>query len=356
MTVVMRRTVIVQGGLAFATRRAAAARDGENGLQIMTTTQLASRLAGGFLHQVTGEELEFVVASALHAGGFEDIETVRHLPGMTRAVARTLRVAWNADIRLAHAPDGNVRIRDLARLENRVRGFLAGGARLPTDLRDEARARMQWAPSVLGPVTIMGVHYIEPVWRPLIHDFCAMAPVVWTAPAPDMDPAHARLELAKRYLHIFGPATAASFARWAGIGGGEAKSAFAALADTLAPASRPIGDAWILASDEEWFRARPRPAAPVRLLPSGDAYYLLWGADREILVPDAKRRGELWTTRVWPGALLVKGEVVGTWRRSASDVSIDVWRRLSPSEQEVVEAEAISLPLGLMSLMTVRWR
>ena len=190
----MRRTIIVQGRLAFAAHRAAAARDGENGLQIMTVTQLAARLAGGFLHQVTGEELEFAVARALDAGGFEDIETVRHLPGMTRAVARTLRAAWNADFRLADAPDGQARIRDLALLENRVRDFLPGGARLPTALRDEARVRMQWAPTLLGPVSIAGVHFIEPVWRSLIHELCAMAPVVWAAP-PGADTAWFRGEV-----------------------------------------------------------------------------------------------------------------------------------------------------------------
>jgi hypothetical protein len=141
----MRRAVIVQGGLAFATRRAAAARDGENGLQIMTATQLAASLAGGFLHQVTGEELEFLVARALEAGGFEEIETVRRLPGMTRAVARTLRAAWNADTRLADAPDSQARIRDLALLENHVRDFLSDGARLPTVLRDEARVNAMCA-------------------------------------------------------------------------------------------------------------------------------------------------------------------------------------------------------------------
>jgi len=182
----MRKTVIVQGRLAFAAHRAAAARAGENGLQIMTVTQLAARLAGGFLHQVTGEELEFAVARALDAGGFEDIETVRHFPGMIRAVARTLRAAWNADFRLANAPDDHARMRDLARIENRVRDFLPGGARLPAALRDEARARMQSAPTLLGPLSIAGVHFIEPVWRSLIPELCAMAPVVWIAP-PDAD-------------------------------------------------------------------------------------------------------------------------------------------------------------------------
>ncbi|MBI5113385.1 MAG: PD-(D/E)XK nuclease family protein [Rhodovulum sp.] len=176
------RTVIIQGRLAFAARRAAAAHAGDNGLQIRTVPQLAARLAGGFLHQVTGEELEFAVARALDAGGFEDIETVRHLPGMTRAVARTLRAAWNADFRLADARDGQARMRDLALLEDRVRDFLPAGARLPAALRDEARARMQWASTLLGPLSISGVHFIEPVWRSLIHELCATAPVVWTAP------------------------------------------------------------------------------------------------------------------------------------------------------------------------------
>jgi hypothetical protein len=97
---------------------------------------------------------------------------------MTRAVARTLRAAWNADIRLANAPTRQARIRDLALLEDRVRGFLSGGGRLPIALRDEARARMQWASVPLGPVSITGVHFIERVWRSLILDLCALAPVI----------------------------------------------------------------------------------------------------------------------------------------------------------------------------------
>jgi hypothetical protein len=40
-------------------------------------------------------------------------------------------------------------------------------------------------------------------------------------------------------------------------------------------------------------------------------------------VPDVKRRAELWTSRVWPGALLVSGDIVGVWRRSAKEISID---------------------------------
>ncbi|HJQ50100.1 MAG TPA: crosslink repair DNA glycosylase YcaQ family protein, partial [Gaiellaceae bacterium] len=91
-------------------------------------------------------------------------------------------------------------------------------------------------------------------------------------------------------------------------------------------------------------------------LPSGDTYYLLHGVDRELLVPDARRRGELWTPRVWPGAVLVAGEVAGTWRRDQGKVTIEPWRRLSRAERDAVEAEAASLPLpGVQDAITVRW-
>ena len=101
-----------------------------------------------------------------------------------------------------------------------------------------------------------------------------------------------------------------------GYGLPRGRAAFDALGKSLAPVRTPIGEAWILTRDEPTFRAACAPVAPARLLPSGDAYFLLQGADRELLVPDADRRGELWTSRVWPGGLLVEGEIVGTWRRA----------------------------------------
>ncbi len=99
-----------------------------------------------------------------------------------------------------------------------------------------------------------------------------------------------------------------------------------------------------------------RPAAAARLLPGGDTYYLLQGADRELLVPDAAQRAALWTSRVWPGAVLVGGEIVGTWRRANADVTVQSWRRLTHVECAAVEAEAASLPLpGLERQIAVRW-
>jgi hypothetical protein len=60
---------------------------------------------------------------------------------------------------------------------------------------------------------------------------------------------------------------------------------------------------------------------------------------------EADRRRALWTPRVWPGGVLVGGEIVGTWRRAGADVTIQSWRRLARDERAAIEAEAESLPL-----------
>jgi hypothetical protein len=184
----------------------------------------------------------------------------------------------------------------------------------------------------------------------------ARQPVIWTVPRPDIAPREARLELARRYLHVFGPTTSSAFAEWAGVGAAQGRSAFESLASELVEVATPTGTSWMLLADEPSFRAAPSPAAAARLLPSGDTYYLLQGSDRELLVPDSALRPLLWTPRVWPGALLLDGEIVGVWRRDQADVSIETWRKLSAAEREAVESEAATMPLpALTSPIRVRW-
>jgi hypothetical protein len=184
----------------------------------------------------------------------------------------------------------------------------------------------------------------------------ARAPIIWTVPTPEIDPAAACRELARRYLHIFGPTTADGFARWAGISSRSAADAFASLEESLLPARSPLGDEWLLAEDEPAMRAGETASAPARLLPSGDAYFLLDGAERELLVPRADQRPRLWTPRVWPGALLVDGEIRGTWRRAQHTMRIETWARLSRGTRDAIEAEAGTLPLpGVDRPIEVVW-
>ncbi len=199
------------------------------------------------------------------------------------------------------------------------------------------------------------MRYATLTGRVLIRWEGARAPVVWTVPTPEIEPRAARLELARRYLHVFGPTTPESFARWAGIGLEDGMAAFEALRRTLTPVRTPIADAWILTRDEPELRS-PGPPAAARLLPSGDAYFLLQGADRELVVPRPERRAQLWTSRVWPGAVLVEGEIVGTWRRAGAALTVQPWQRLSRAARAAVEAEAEGLPLpGVEGPIVVRW-
>ena len=237
---------------------------------------------------------------------------------------------------LGRLPEDVGRLRRAEDLASRLDAFL-GARRMPYG---QAGRGLGEPPNRL--------RYAAPTGRVLIRWDGARQPTVWTIPPPEVDPRGARLELARRHVHVFGPTTPTAFSEWAGISLARGRAAFEALALSLLPVRTPVGDAWILAPDEPAFRdlsAPTAPASPARLLPSGDAYFLLRGADRELLVPEADRRRELWTPRVWPGALLVAGEIVGTWRRAHQAVSLRPWRRLSRTERDAVVAEAESLPL-----------
>lgn len=245
---------------------------------------------------------------------------------------------------LATLPDhgnGRRRAEDLAA---RLNAFL-GGARMS-----------YWEAGRALVVHPNSLRYAAPTGTVLIRWDGARRPTVWTVPAPTVDPGEARLELARRYLHIYGPTTPEAFAWWAGIRPRHGVAAFQALGGSLTPVHTPVGEGWILSGDEPAFRVGPGPVAPARLLPSGDAYLLLQGADRELLVPDPDRRRALWPPRVWPGGVLVDGEIVGTWRRADATMTIQPWRPLSRGERDAIASEAASLPLpGIVGPIVVRW-
>jgi Winged helix DNA-binding domain len=240
-------------------------------------------------------------------------------------------------------PDAPHRRRRAEDMATRLHAFLAG-----RQLTDSVAQKEMGVGNAVKYATTTGTVLIR--WAG------STAPTVWTVPRPEIEPLEARRELVRRYLHILGPGTPEAFVKWAGVGERDARAAFDSLSGSLAAVRTPIGVAWILAGDEPTFREAAGAAAPARLLPSGDTYFLYWGAGRELLVPDAARRAELWTTRVWPGAVLVAGEIVGTWRRAQAELSVHPWRKLSKGELDAVESEAHSLPLpGIEREVAVRW-
>lgn len=224
-------------------------------------------------------------------------------------------------------------------------------------LRVHLDGRTQTDREVAGALGVgNAIRYASTTGTLLIRWEGARAPTIWSVPRPSVEPHEARLELARRYVHVFGPTDVDAFTRWAGISSRAAHAAFRSLGEELLPTRTPIGDRYLLAADEPLLRATPSDTAGARLLPSGDTYFLLWGNDRELLVDSARQRALLWTSRVWPGAVLVRGEIVGTWRRANARVDIDAWQRMSAADRDAVESEAASLPLpGLRGDIGVHW-
>jgi hypothetical protein len=246
---------------------------------------------------------------------------------------------------LARLPDAGATRRVAETLADRLATVMAGGPMLHGDAArtlGEPANRLRYA-------TLTGRLRIR--WEG------ARQCTLWTVPAPAIDPRTARIELARRFLHVFGPADAEGFAAWAGLGAAAAADALEALRRDVIPVRTPSGDAVLLAEDEGVSRRPAAAPAAARLLPSGDTFFLFHRAvDRALLVEHAAHRARLWTSRVWPGALLVNGAISGTWRRAHAVVTVAPWRTLSAEERAAVEAEAASLPLpGLGGPIETRW-
>ena len=180
---VLRSTFIVDNPLALRSQRVAAGRESATGRDILTLPLLAGRLAGGFIAPVSTDVLYPAIQGALAGGGFKDIASVAQLPGMPRAVLRALDAAWRADIDLALLPQDFSRLADLCLIEERVRQSLPAARLLPRDLRDAAMRRVGHAKILLGPVTLVGLVSVDPIWRQLLNALSGLVDVIWDLPS-----------------------------------------------------------------------------------------------------------------------------------------------------------------------------
>jgi hypothetical protein len=137
----------------------------------------------------------------------------------------------------------------------------------------------------------------------------------------DADTASARADLVERYLRCYGPSTPEHFAEWGGIGDQQALAAWAQVRNDLRQVRCMDATAWIHRADAERLASAPR-ATGVRLLPPHDPY--LQVRDRGTLVADRSLRRRVWRATGSPGAVLVDGQVLATWRPRASGRTLDL--------------------------------
>ncbi len=158
-------------------------------------------------------------------------------------------------------------------------------------------------------------------------------------PIGDLDPADARAELLRRYLRCYGPSTRADFAACVGVNAGDTDPWWALVAEELTPVGFR-GRSWILAEDLQRLRSAP-PATGARLLPPRDPYTQM--RDHDTIVEKAYHR-QVWKTVGDPGAVLVDGEVIGTWRPAkhgrALTITVTTFEPLRAHQRQHVEDEA----------------
>ena len=184
----VRHTVIVHSRLRMRELRLEAARRRRHGLQIMTFEQLAARLAGGLAQPVDDDALREAIAAVLPETALGELDRIKGLPGMVGAAADTLRKAWRAGVDLQARAGEHARLQSIASLEEAVLDALPPAMIRPADLVAAGRARLDHAPALFGPIEIVGITELSPVWRPLLHAITGRVPVRWIAgprPVPE---------------------------------------------------------------------------------------------------------------------------------------------------------------------------
>lgn len=145
--------------------------------------------------------------------------------------------------------------------------------------------------------------------------------------------------LASHYLRLLGPAGPAEVAGYLGVRRAD-------LVEHAWPADLVEVDVdgrrcWLPADDVDRLTA-PYDPEMVRLLGPFDPY--LQARDRDLLVPDKAAQKALWPTLGRPGALLVDGEVAGTWRAKATKtgltLTVEPFAPLPSTRWREVDAEA----------------
>ncbi len=142
----------------------------------------------------------------------------------------------------------------------------------------------------------------------------------WRGPAPKV-PAH--LDPVRASLHLLGPASPKLVAGYLDT---TVKEVAAHWPEDVVPVTVEGQQREVLAADEKALRTPPKTDGVVLL---GPFDLFLQARDRELVVPDATARKDMWRTLGRPGAILDGHEIVGSWRPRASGqklrIAVEMW-------------------------------
>lgn len=144
--------------------------------------------------------------------------------------------------------------------------------------------------------------------------------------------------LARSYVALLGPATAAEFAGYLEARRADVKEIWP---DDLEEVAVDGRTAWLPPDRVAELRTAPEPDL-VRLLGPFDPY--LQARDRTLIVPDTSVHKTLWPVLGRPGVLLADGEIAGVWRTKATKatltITVEAFGPVPASVWKQVDAEA----------------
>ena len=153
----------------------------------------------------------------------------------------------------------------------------------------------------------------------------------WLGTWRDVEPDEAIVEIARRYLRAYGPATRIDFARWWGAWPGVGAAAWSGLTEDVVPVALDGVHFDLLEADLDAIRTA-RIEQRVALLPGFDPY-LMGYASRDHLVERA-HASKVSRTAGWISAVvLVEGKVAATWTHTLTNktlrVTVEPFRKLT---------------------------
>ncbi len=176
-----------------------------------------------------------------------------------------------------------------------------------------------------------------------------------TVPAPGA----ARLEIARRYLTAYAPATAGELGGWFGGAGRHGAQLLTELGDEVVQVELDGKSYWILARDlAELASTQPKNVA--RLLPGFDQW-VVGSSCRLPAMLDQVHRPRVRRMQGWISpVLLVNGKIVGVWKQQRKGnrllVELEPFGRLPKWAVSKLEAEAVRLSSFLGGSLELTWR
>src|SRR6266852_6174272 len=168
----------------------------------------------------------------------------------------------------------------------------------------------------------------------------------WVDPGHALSQEAAFVELARRYLGAYGPATPEDMATWSGMPISSIRAAWRQIADQLMEVENGGATVWMLKTRAAWLDEPPIPARVVCLLPGFDIY-LLGYQNRDLAVPRQHAKRINAGGGILHPVLLVDGRAVGIWKsqrkKNHLDVVVEPFDQLAPAVYPGLEVEVTDL-------------